>query len=366
MNDKLKNIILSVLFLTVLVGLMLANIITPDKDISISERRKLETAPPYSNKALLDGTLFSDYEKYFLDQFSFRNSFRSLKSIGRFYLMNLKDNNGIYLIGDSVYKMEYPLNELSVRRAAEKFISVSNEFLTNFNIYYSIIPDKNYFVARDNGYLSMDYDKLVSIMNENLPAMKYIDILGALNVEDYYRTDPHWRQDKLLDTANLILNTIDSSFSRTSSFTENTLDNFYGAYYGQSALFVNPDTLTYLTNDVIDNATLYNPITKETCDLYNISAFNSIDPYNLFLKGPEALLQIENPACTNGRELYIFRDSFVSSITPLLLENYSKITLIDLRYISPSLLENFITFTPGNDALFLFSTQILNQSAMLK
>ena len=36
------------------------------------------------------------------------------------------------------------------------------------NVYYSVVPDKNYFIAEKNGYPSMDYDKLLSLMKENI------------------------------------------------------------------------------------------------------------------------------------------------------------------------------------------------------
>lgn len=64
-----------------------------------------------------------------------------------------------------------------------------------------------------------------------------------------------------------------------------------------------------------------------------------------------------------GKELLLFRDSFGSSIAPLLLENYSKITLIDLRYLSKDILENYIEFE-NQDVLFLYSTLVLNQNVL--
>lgn len=59
----------------------------------------------------------------------------------------------------------------------------------------------------------------------------------------------------------------------------------------------------------------------------------------------------------------LFRDSFGSSIAPLLLENYSQITLIDLRYISKDVLEDYIEFDK-QDVLFLYSTLVLNQNIL--
>ena len=47
------------------------------------------------------------------------------------------------------------------------------------NIYYSIVPDKNYFVNDDN--LKLDYDELKNTMNSNLD-IKYIDIFNELSL----------------------------------------------------------------------------------------------------------------------------------------------------------------------------------------
>ena len=56
---------------------------TPDK-ISISERRNLETPPDLSAAAIMDGSFFTDCEKYMLDQFPFRDEFRRIKSYNLF------------------------------------------------------------------------------------------------------------------------------------------------------------------------------------------------------------------------------------------------------------------------------------------
>lgn len=88
-----------------------------------------------------------------------------------------------------------------------------------------------------------------------------------------------------------------------------------------------------------------------------------MDKYDIFLSGPTPLISIENKKAQTDKELLLFRDSFGSSIAPLLIENYSKITLIDLRYISNELLEKYIDFN-NQDVLFLYSIQVLNQNVL--
>ena len=61
----------------------------------------------------------------------------------------------------------------------------------------------------------------------------------------------------------------------------------------------------------------------------------------------------------------IFRDSFGSSLAPLLIESYDKITLVDIRYIQSGMLGNFIDFD-SQDVLFIYSSGLLNNSLAMK
>ena len=83
--------------------------------------------------------------------------------------------------------------------------------------------------------------------------------------------------------------------------------------------------------------------------------------YDIYLSGATPLITIDNPNAKTKKELLLFRDSFGSSIAPLLVQEYSKITLIDIRYISSDLLDQYINFEK-QDVLFLYSSLILNQN----
>ena len=89
------------------------------------------------------------------------------------------------------------------------------------------------------------------------------------------------------------------------------------------------------------------------------------DGYDLFLHGSKSLLTVENPEAETDKELVIFRDSFGSSIAPFFAEYYSKITLIDIRYLASEMVGRFVDFD-NQDVLFLYSTPVLNNSVTLK
>ena len=367
MKDRTRNIIQTVGFLVLVIGIMIVNICLPDTELSVSERRKLKQFPLLNADTVTSGRFFTEFEDYALDQFVLRDTFRSFKALGRFNLLMQKDNNDIYLVDGSVYKIEYPLKPNMIVGAANKYNAMADMYLEGLNLYYTIVPDKNMFVAEKNGYPSLDYALIEKLMAENVKDMTYIGIYDKLTLDDYYRTDIHWAQENLFGVANHLLSSMGAEGNlKKEDFTAHTLSPFYGSYYGQSALAVKPDLLTYLTNDILDGCTLHDYQTGKDSPLYATELFGGMDSYDVFLSGAKALLSVTNPAVNNGKSLVVFRDSFGSSLVPLLAMEYEKVTLVDMRYIFPNMIGEYIDFSEYTDALFMYNSIVLNNSAMLR
>ncbi len=367
MSEKIRNIVNTVTMAAFILILSLFCWFKPQNDYSDSERRELAKFPELSMETILAGNFMTDFESYTLDQFPLRDSFRTLKSISAFYAFRQLDNNDIYLADGYASKLEYPLNTHMIDNAASKFQSLYDTYMSDkdMNLYYSVVPDKNYFLAEENGYLALDYDELNERLQSQIDFMEYIDIQDLLSIEDYYRTDTHWRQESIIDVAKRLANKMGTDIS--GEYTENTLEQpFYGVYYGQSALPLAPDTIKYLTNDTLDSCivTSYSKGEPVSQPMYNMDKANGKDAYEMFLSGSEAVLTIENSNATTSKELIIFRDSFGSSLVPLLAEGYSKITVVDIRYVQSSYLGNVVEFE-NQDVLFIYSTLVLNDSIML-
>jgi len=359
MQDRTKNILITIMFIFILMLVFVLNILTKDKQISETERRKLAQFPEITIQKLANGDVTDKLEKYTTDQFVARDFFRNIKSFFNFNVYMQKDNNNLFEKDGAIYKMDYPLNEGNIAKSADRINNVYERYLNGMNVYYGIIPDKNYYLENDD-YLKVNYNNLKEIVNGKLSRIKYIDIWNDLNLEDYYKTDLHWKQECLQDVVNTIQNNM--NLERTeNNYVINNMGEFYGAYYGQLASKVQPDILNTLTNKTIENCTTYNFETQKIGRVYEKET--SSDRYDIYLSGATPLISVENPNAKTDKELLLFRDSFGSSIAPLLVENYSKITLIDLRYISSNLLENYIKFE-NQDVLFLYSTLILNQNVL--
>ena len=119
-------------------------------------------------------------------------------------------------------------------------------------------------------------------------------------------------------------------------------------------------TPIYYVNDVPHIGHAYTTIAADT-----MARYKRMDGYDVFLHGAQAVLQIENPLAETDRELVIFRDSFGSSLAPLLLPAYKTITLVDIRYVASEYVGQFVDFH-GQDVLILYSTTLINGAGVLR
>jgi len=368
MNTKTKNIVQTVIFAVLLFGLAFFCWFKEYDDFSEDERRVLASFPEITWERLVNGDFMKEFDTYSQDQFPLRDTFRGIKTASQFYVFNRAENNDLYMEDGYISKLDSELSYPMLDHAAERFQYLFDTYLAdkNMNVYFSIVPDKNYFLAESNGYPSLDYAALTSYILEKTQYMEYIDIYDQLCLEDYYYTDSHWRQENLPGIAAYIA--CQMGVELDAKYTENTLDiPFEGVYMGQSALPLKPDTICYLTNEILDNCIVTNHETGTVMSsVYDFAKAEKGDAYDLFLSGANPLVTIENPNAETDRELYIFRDSFGSSIAPLFAEGYAKITVIDIRYVQSGFLGSLVDFTEEADVLFLYSTGMLNSSLGLR
>lgn len=364
--ERFKNIAVVSLTALTIFGFSLAGIILPDKDFSVSERRHLAGKPDISQLLQADGKYTSDFEDYALDQFPLRERLRTLKSVVSYYAMQKADNNGIYIENGYASKLDYPLNEESLSHAAERIEYIYSSLIAGktSNVYLSVIPDKNYFMGYEKGYPSIDYKSLTDTFKGELDFAEYIDIFPLLELEDYYKTDTHWKQDKISDVAVYIADRMNIPFQKEYDIKELEYP-FYGVYCGQAALPMKGDTINYIDSPSFNECRVFDYETNSSMDIYDMEKAEGTDPYEMFLGGSKGIITIENPMVRSDRELVVFRDSFGSSLVPYFINSFRKITVADTRYIHPSYLKHYISFDNAY-VLFIYSTLVLNNSILMK
>ena len=366
MKKRTEYIYTAVLAAVLIFGLSIWAVLKPADEFSESERRPLDKLPELSINSILSGKFMDDFEDYTNDQFPMRDFFRSIKAVTKYYIFGLSDNNELYIADGQIAKLEFPLDEKSLEYASERFWDIYNTYMDGKvnKVVFTVVPDKGFYLGEENGYPVMDYAAMEEYFSENLSFAEYCKITELLDASDYYAADTHWQQQNITAAANKILGALDAK--PFDDLTEKlATDKFHGVYYGQSALPLGYESIFYLTNPELEEMTVYNYETGKTTGVYDFDKLESKDPYEFYLSGAASLLEVTNPNAEGERHLIIFRDSFGSSLAPLLMNDYAKITIVDTRYIVPAILGEYVDFENA-DVLMAYSSLILNDAYMLK
>ena len=297
------------------------------------------------------------------------------------------------VIGGAIYETLEPLNENGISNNIVKINNVCNKYLENSNIYFALIPNKEYYLNNEIGNKEK-FSELQKAVKEKLnDRIEYINLYNTLDLSCYYKTDMHWKQENLAQVVEQIFKTtgllgsdenIKSDYNdeettiednRIEKYEQKSLGDFYGSYYEKiDDETVEPDELIYLTNQMLENCIVYNMEKEEEEAIYNFDRVNETNnKYDLFLSGAASIqkiqkMDIKNNEMKNGKKLIIFRDSFGSSIAPLLLNSYEEILLIDIRYVNSEFLDRYVNFEEyaGQDVLFLYNARVINKSGIFR
>ena len=359
MKELFKKITVGV-FCLIIVSLMAAHILLPDKDISTSERRHLASFPSFSANALISGTYMQNMEKYLSDQFPLRETFRTVGSLSELSFGRL-DVNDIYSHDGYLATLDYEYDEDAVKKSANKLNFAAETFGGKY--YTALIPAKDFYI-NDGVHPVLDYNALRDTFNDSSDGVS-IDISSNLSLEDYYKSDSHWRQEKIASLARHIVEEMGYSAPEI-SYTENRLDGFKGVYAGQSAIWQKSEDIAYLTWESSDKIKV-SAIGGECDSLYTLKkAEGSVDMYDVFLGGAVPLIFIENENAVNEAVLFVFRDSYGSSMTPLLSAYFKNIVVIDFRYITLDNAVKLCSEYSPDATLAMLSCGVVKNGEMLK
>ena len=334
---------------------------------SQSERRKLAVLEPLTVNKVMDGAFQNSLDDYLSDHLPYRSELLSSRSWILKNVFGALDDAGIVLKDGSLIAVEREIHSDSLEHAAKIFSTIMEKDLksTDCKVYFTIIPDKSYFLEKDE-YLNMDYDLFMEEARACFTGMEEIPLTDTLALSDYYFTDPHWKQENLIDTAKRLADSMQVKILE--DYSEQTVvEDFMGQTGGRTGLKGQKDEIQVLWNESMKDWSVYRfdtgkPVKSE---IYDPAKANGRDPYEVFLGGPAGMLEIENPHGPKDRELVAFTDSFGLSLMPLLASGYSKTTLIDLRNLPHYRLDKVIDFK-NQDVLFAYSTSVLNASETIK
>lgn len=340
--SKRYCIFLSALFCVFLWGILIANVLAPDRTRSELENRELAQFPALSLSALRSGAFMSRFETYVTDQFVLRDQWVAMKSTLERGLGKL-ENNGVYFCAQDTLISRF--EEPDPERLAGN-LSYVNKFVENVDIpvYFSLIPTQACIWADrlPAGAPNASQEEILE-QARTASAARWYDTYPQLwehrTEEIFYRTDHHWAslgayygyvalaQGMGLEPVPL------SHYTRTTVSTE-----FYGTVFSSSGVrWVAPDRMDVYVPDTGLRVVSYtydqqgNPV-EEPRPLYDKSYLEKKDKYAMFLGGQQALGVVYNDNNPGGPKLLLVRDSYSDSLVPFLAAHFSEIHLIDLRY----------------------------------
>lgn len=343
MSNKVKAA-LSVCFCAAVTCTGLTLLIKKPRTYSETENRYLQQRPVFSFDAVADGSWQEDMADYMSDQMPFRDTWTAFQTKTQLAL-GKKDIGGIYIGKDDHYfekltdldisRLRYQSNLNAVLAAAQAYpqIPFSVMFIPSAGIIQKqFLPDHAELYNAE--YL---YAMAQSTLRD---ACTLVDCTTALKTHSeetiYYRTDHHWTTygawfgyQAWMESQGLVPNAFEELNVHPIS------DSFYGTLYSKAPNpAIMPDTVE------IRYETPQCTVTADGAEgtLYAMDALNEKDHYEVFFGGNYGELNIRTQ-CQTEKSILIFKDSYANCLVPYLLEHYSDITMIDLRYTDGSWIE---------------------------
>ena len=382
------------LFAVIMVAIPAVTIALPKAEKSENENRTLAKMPTLVDQKKLDkaenpqdvwnaikwkyitnreGKAFKDdFETFFCDHLVGREIWvKSCNTLQR--LSGQREINGVYTEGDRMIQLfrggdreSVDTSLAAINACAAKFPDKQVSFMlapTSQEVYGTKIP--SYMgITSEKAFIDDAYKKLEGVTS--IDCQSFITGHGSEYI--YYRTDHHWTSLGAYYAYQSAAKTLGyNAYSRNMFNVETAGTDFRGTLYSKTLDDrITPDTMDYyhLANG--------EPTLTMTCinggdvqkyeSLYVREFLEQKDKYSSFTGSNVPVVTIETDV-DNDKSLLIIKDSYAHSLVPFLSKHYSKITMIDMRYINTDIsrlvkldeyqqvmfMYNVITFSEDNN-----------------
>ncbi len=389
----MKNKVISIFFILIILLGSTTVWFSPKKEFSKTENRRLQKAPAFSLKRLLDGDFIKEFETFTTDQFPARDRWVALKSYGDIAI-GKKDNGKVYFGNKMLFSTD-TVDEKQQRKNAELLEIIFNNIKQtspDTEISMMVAPmSPDIYPENLPKYASLpdiiQVDKIFEPMAERC-GVKYLKTYEEIKKAKknkkllYYRTDHHWTSEGARVAAEV--------FRTANGFYENNYSD-YNISIASNKFYGTHQSKTNLKNIPMDVILRYDkkgmpyfklkriePGAKEADEyesLYFDKFLKKKDKYSYFLGGNSARVDIFNgigvtdesgtdghevnfgkPVIgeNKGRTLLLIRDSFANCFIPFVAGDFDRIIAIDFRYFRGSL-KQLVANEKITDVLVLYN-----------
>lgn len=358
---------LFILIFCVMLGFIsLYGFFVTDREMSETENRVLAKMPVFTLSGLADGSFMKDFESYLTDQFPLRDEAIYLKSFVE-RLWGKSEENGVY-IGKSGFLFEKPsdydeekMNELA------KQIKAFSQNNGKLKTVFTLVPNSSYIYGEnlpDNLILPDQKNQINSFYSLLGKDFACVDAVTPLLKEKslnqvFYRTDHHWTTRGAYSVFLAVMQKMGIEVKDGSYEFHTVSAGFEGTLKSKS-----------LSQPVSDHVEICFP--KKSQGTYYVEFSGSAEKkasfffedrldtrnkYEIFLGGNYEKLTVTT-TLYEGRKLVVVKDSFANCLLPMLTPYFSKIVVVDPRYMTENL-SKLLQEDDFTDLLFLYNANTL-------
>ena len=359
-------IALFALFLTVPAILTFLFLSPEAQPFSENENRYLARFPKFSFDNITNKSFMEDFDEWLSDRFIGREDWILMKNKAE-SAIGKTEISGVFTYDDRMMEVWSGYNE----ELFQKNLEAMNNFASRHDdipMYFMLVPNAQEIYSNLLPSVAVTGNQKTFIRdayNSLTEFDGFIDAYSQLsnNKSDYiyYRTDHHWTSygaylGYVAASSKLGFTAIDSG----KFAIEHASNDFRGTLFSKTLdKSVTPDVIDFytlnenepkLTLSIIQNDGTY----KEYDSLYFREYLDKKDKYSVFTGPNAAIMHIETQLENNDESIIIFKDSYAHAMIPFLTNHYSKITVIDLRYLNVDF-QNYVSLDDYDQVLFLYN-----------
>ena len=338
-------------FFAFITGVAILGIKTPDREKSESENRMLRQLPTATWGTITDGSYMRDLETYLTDQFPYRDQLVAKKTL--IDMMTGKQRiNGVYLGSDSyLFDGQSKADEDDLSNKLNSIVRFCT-YEENAKCCVAIVPNATYVLAdkRPYGAPFDDQGKRLQQINEILirsssqsgavisPVDCAAPLMKELDFQKYYRTDHHWTTRSAYEVFGTIASALSLDTSGVNYEFATVSDSFQGTLASSSGLHHIKDSIEicwpkdFSGKYVIE----YEAEQVKRTSFFVSEKLSGKNQYEVFMGGNFGKIIISSDT-TRKKNLLLIKDSYANCVIPMLVPYFSKIVVIDPRYLNDDL-----------------------------
>ncbi len=362
-KDPNKNIILTVSAVLIIAFLSLGTLIMPDREKSDNENRYLAQAPHFDIEDILSGEFEEDSEEYLTDQIIGREQWIGMYS-NILKLGLRKDINGVYLLKDGVLAERttpWEFDRDAFQGNLDNVALLRDDLLGEIPVDVILVPSAS-FANRAYYNMSTNFDEYICFSQaEDALGDDLILLRSQMDPGMYYKTDHHWNMKGAMKAASVYLSRAGLKVDLPE--LETVSGGFRGTLYSKILMNGEVTDEIQLPAGWEDDRTKLIADGEEFGSIYFGERLDQKDQYEVYLGGNYSRADIIPENGSGKPSLLIVKDSYANSFVPAILEDFSRITLLDPRYFRGSV--EAVAEGEGYDrVLILFSTVNFSQQKL--